>query len=277
MAEGKKSFILYADILHTVEKLDDTQAGKLFKHILRYVNDQDPQPEDMITEIVFEPIKQQLKRDLEKWQNTSVKRSNSGRLGGLKSGEARQTKPQQIEANEANASNTKQNEANEAVNVNVNVNVNGNDNGIKEEECENKFSHTPASDPEPEVKHKKEKKIKYADEVQMTESEHEKLVQDFGPADTDELVDILNNYKGATGKKYKSDYLAIRNWVVDRLKEKRQKENKNGNNQRSGNTPATSDEEFLAAIANGMARGLKQREERERLQRQQYSAQDGGY
>jgi hypothetical protein len=28
----------------------------------------------------------------------------------------------------------------------------------------------------------------------------------------------MNNYKGATGKKYKSDYLAILNWVIDKVK-----------------------------------------------------------
>ena len=68
MAKDKKGFILYCDVIHTVEKLTDEQAGKLFKHILKYVNDQDPIPEDIITEIAFEPIKQSLKRDLQKYE-----------------------------------------------------------------------------------------------------------------------------------------------------------------------------------------------------------------
>ena len=121
MAEGKKSFVLYADLIHTLEKMPSEKAGELFKHILRYVNDQNPVANDLIIELTFEPIKQQLKRDLEKWNNEiKPKRSNSGRLGGVKSGEARRSKMKQ---NEANASITKQTEANEAVNVNVNVNV----------------------------------------------------------------------------------------------------------------------------------------------------------
>jgi hypothetical protein len=69
MANNKNSFILYCDIIHTIEKLDDDQAGKLFKHILRYVNDQDPIAEDMITVIAFEPIRQMLKRDLKKYES----------------------------------------------------------------------------------------------------------------------------------------------------------------------------------------------------------------
>lgn len=73
MATNKKSFLLYCDIIHTIEKLSDEQAGKLLKHILRYVNDQDPIAEDVLTEIAFEPIKQNLKRDLVKYEGIRLK------------------------------------------------------------------------------------------------------------------------------------------------------------------------------------------------------------
>jgi len=73
MAKDKKGFILYCDIIHTVEKLTDEQAGKLLKHILRYVNDQDPTAKDVLTEIAFEPIKQSLKRDLQKYEGIRTK------------------------------------------------------------------------------------------------------------------------------------------------------------------------------------------------------------
>ena len=123
MAENKKSFILYADLLHTVELMPDDSAGKLFKHILKYVNDLNPISEDLVTQLTFEPIKQQLKRDLVKWEDKSITRSESGRLGGIKSGEARRSK---LKQNEANALNVKQNE-HVTVNVNVSDNVNVND------------------------------------------------------------------------------------------------------------------------------------------------------
>jgi len=73
MAENKKSFLLYCDIIHTVEKLTDEQAGKLLKHTLKYVNDLNPTPEDILTEIAFEPIKQSLKRDLLKYEGIRIK------------------------------------------------------------------------------------------------------------------------------------------------------------------------------------------------------------
>ena len=79
MAENKKGFVLYADILHTVKYLSDEQAGQLFKHILQYVNDEEPSNENALINIAFEPIKQQLKRDLNKWENTRKKRSEAGK------------------------------------------------------------------------------------------------------------------------------------------------------------------------------------------------------
>ena len=68
MAANKTSFLLYCDIIHTVRKLPDEKAGQLFKHILAYVNDENPVAEDVIIEIAFEPIKQSLKRDLQKYE-----------------------------------------------------------------------------------------------------------------------------------------------------------------------------------------------------------------
>jgi hypothetical protein len=69
---------------------------------------------------------------------------------------------------------------------------------------------------------KKELKIKYADYVSLLPSEYQKLILQHGQDLTDKFILKLNNYKGANGKKYKSDYLAILNWVVDEVK----KENK---------------------------------------------------
>ena len=82
MAENKKSVLLYCDIINTVEKLDDNTAGELFKHYLRYVNDLDPETENLLVEIAFEPIKQNLKRDLKKWEERAQKSRENGKKGG---------------------------------------------------------------------------------------------------------------------------------------------------------------------------------------------------
>lgn len=62
------------------------------------------------------------------------------------------------------------------------------------------------------------KKIKYAEYVSMTEEEYQKLIAEYGSEAVKKMIDILNNYKGSTGKKYKSDYRAILSWVVDKVK-----------------------------------------------------------
>lgn len=84
MADNKKSFLLYCDLIHTVQKLSDEQAGKLFKHVLEYVNDLNPETEDLLTEVCFEPIKQSLKRDLQKYEQIRKKKSEAGKKGMAK-------------------------------------------------------------------------------------------------------------------------------------------------------------------------------------------------
>ena len=74
----------------------------------------------------------------------------------------------------------------------------------------------------------KEKKVKesktlYGQFVTLSDDEHRKLTEEYGEDATKRMIEILNNYKGSSGKKYKSDYLAILNWVVKRYQEEKPK------------------------------------------------------
>ncbi len=84
MAKDKKSFILYVDQKDLWNKLPDEVAGKLIKHIYAYVSDENPTSDDLIVNIAFEPIKQQLKRDLKLFEEKRVKRSEAGIAGANK-------------------------------------------------------------------------------------------------------------------------------------------------------------------------------------------------
>lgn len=110
MAEDKKSFIVYVDWKETFDSLPDDKAGQLIKHLFAYVSDEDPKSDDILINAVFVNIKQQLKRDLKKWEGISSQRSDIGRLGGIKSGEARQSKTKQTKQLVKSGSKTKQNE-----------------------------------------------------------------------------------------------------------------------------------------------------------------------
>ena len=57
--------------------------------------------------------------------------------------------------------------------------------------------------------------VNYAEAVKMTQEEYGWLVDKVGSEDGAKwCVEKLNNYKLSSGKKYKSDYRAILNWVV---------------------------------------------------------------
>lgn len=69
-------------------------------------------------------------------------------------------------------------------------------------------------------KENKKEKNKYSEYVYMTEEEYNKLINKYGEYFTKLCIEKLDNYKGSNGKKYKDDYRAILNWVVDEVKSK---------------------------------------------------------
>lgn len=77
MAEGKKSFMFYCDWKDTFDALPDDKAGQLVKHLLSYVNDENPETDDILINAVFANIKATLKRDLKKWEAKSNKNRES--------------------------------------------------------------------------------------------------------------------------------------------------------------------------------------------------------
>jgi len=152
MAENKKSFILYCDQKGVWDKLDDAQAGRLIKHIISYVNDDNPVAPDFITELAFEPIKQSLKRDLKKWENQQEQRSEAGkRSAEVRKRNAQLAQRDSTTVNERSISST----VNGNVSVNDNVNANANVNGsviktptreeVEKEICNNLFTRGIAS------------------------------------------------------------------------------------------------------------------------------------
>ena len=109
MAKDKKGFILYADLIKVVSKLPDEIAGRLFKIILSYVNDLDVSIDDLLLEIAFEPIKNQLKRDLIKFEGVKSKRSDAGKrsaeLRALKREEQNATNSTSVESVQQSSTN----------------------------------------------------------------------------------------------------------------------------------------------------------------------------
>ena len=82
MAKGKNGFVLYADMQEYFNELSDEDAGKLIKHVFSYVNDENPEAENAFIKLAFIPIKQQLKRDLKKYESVCSRNKVNGQKGG---------------------------------------------------------------------------------------------------------------------------------------------------------------------------------------------------
>ena len=122
--EVRESFIFHAEY---IEDLPEENKAEFLMYIYDYAI-KGIEPElSSFAKSVWLKIKRRIDAEAEAWEETKKQRSESGRIGGQRSGEARRSKtkqneaPLQIdEANEAPLQNAKQNEANEAVSVLVN-------------------------------------------------------------------------------------------------------------------------------------------------------------
>ena len=73
---------------------------------------------------------------------------------------------------------------------------------------------------------KKPDKIAVSEFVYLTPAEHERLLKEFGEADTSRMIEILDTYIGQNPKKnnrYTDHNRVIRGWVKDRLFEEKQR------------------------------------------------------
>jgi hypothetical protein len=129
--EKKKSFVLYADMMESIDHLSDQESGILFKHILKFVNGQDCEIQDRIIMTAWKPVELQLKRDLEKWEKTLEQRSKAGKASAesRKANQHNSTKSTHVESVQRTSTNSTDN-----VNVNDSVNDNENENDFKKRE-----------------------------------------------------------------------------------------------------------------------------------------------
>jgi hypothetical protein len=81
-------------------------------------------------------------------------------------------------------------------------------------------NNRPTSDQQPTTSNnnkedKKDKKVLYRDNIQLSEKENNSLISDYGEFFTSKCYDLLSSYKIEKNYKTKSDYLTIKRWVVD--------------------------------------------------------------
>ena len=115
--KGKKSFTAYCDWIETFDELSDEEAGKLVKHLFRYVNDQNPEAPDRVTKLLFAPIKATLKRDLQKWLNRVEANRDNGLKGGRPKKQNNPTKPNGLSQKQNNPTKADRDSVRDSVSV----------------------------------------------------------------------------------------------------------------------------------------------------------------
>ena len=84
MSKDKKSFLLYTDYVTFINQLSDEQAGQVFKKILDFADTGTEDPIiDPMANMAWTMIKNNLVRDIDKWQIAKAEREAKGRIGGI--------------------------------------------------------------------------------------------------------------------------------------------------------------------------------------------------
>ena len=117
----KNSFLMYVDWNDMIEELDDQSRGQLLLAIMRYQSGAELPEMDIGAKVAFAQIRNQFRKDEEKYSRTVANRSAAGKLGGRPKANASAEKQKKQMLFEE--SNTKQTEAKKADNVNDNDNV----------------------------------------------------------------------------------------------------------------------------------------------------------
>lgn len=181
-----KGIMLYFDIKEPLKDFSDEERGKLVWALLEYGENRTTPQFSGSLKTAFNFIKKDIDRDIEKY----IKKCDQNRDNRRKGLSTTVNDRQQSSLNK-----DKDKDKNK-------IKENNKEKNIKKE--------SPPS------------KKKYAEFVSMTEEEYQRLVSEHGETAVKRMIEILDNYKGANGKKYKSDYRAILHWVVKRVNEESQ-------------------------------------------------------
>ena len=197
---SKDSFVFYLSQFQAIKTLTNEQLGRLFRAIFEKQLGKEVVLEKDI-EIAFNFINNQMVIDNDKY----AKRCEINRENGKKGGAPKGNKNAEQQPKQPKQPNGVKNNPND--NDNENDNEYENENDLKKRNI------------------KEKDKVHFADFVTMTNAEYENLISTYGNDFADQCITVLDNYKGSSGRKYKSDYRAILSWVVDTVKKRNQEGN----------------------------------------------------
>lgn len=201
---------VFTDALETWSLLSDEEVGRLVRALLEYQRTGQYPVLPGNERFLFHTCKAQIDRDNEKYRETVSSRASAGKKGAESRWQRQNKDGKNSKCHICHDENGKHGKDEEE------------DKDKDKDEDKDKDNITPHIPPT-------EPKVQWAEYVSMTNAEHQKLLDTHGPVDTARLIEILDNYKGSSGKKYKSDYRAILSWVEDRLEEEKNRQPSSSN------------------------------------------------
>jgi hypothetical protein len=207
--EPRKAFNFFYSYYLAAKKIEDAQAQAAFLMAVCQYALEGTEPEiDGLASAMFELARPNL--------DASRAKSDGGANGGRKSQANRKQAESKSQANRKDTSSIRQACPKDTSSTPQAIKDKGL--RIKDKEHSPNGENTPKPPTEP--------KVQFAEFVTMTNAEHEALLATHGAADTARLIEILDDYKGSSGKTYKSDYRAIKSWVVGKLNEEKARQAK---------------------------------------------------
>ena len=186
-----ESMVFYKSFYDAIKGLEPALQAEVYNAVFEYGlygNMQDISP---IATTIFTLIKPQIDANNKRREN-GKKGAEYGKLGG---------RPKKDNGNKTPKKPLTNGEQTPNVNDNVNVNVNDNDNENDNVKVNDK-KHIYG-----EYKH-----------VRLTDTERDRLFNDYGEGDTMAAIKYLDEYLQMNGKKYKDHNLVLRKWVFDAIK-----------------------------------------------------------
>lgn len=220
----KDSVVFYKSFYEAIKNIPDTEQLKLYNAIFQYsFTSEEPNLEDGIAKAMFTLMKPNIDSANARY-TASVE---NGKRGGRPRKETQQEpnkNPEETQPKPNQNQKETQQEPNENLNDNEDDNVNDNE--------DDNDNNIPASEGKPSTASAKASKHQYGEykHVMLKDEELQKLQKDY--ENWQDLITFLDEYIEMKGYKAKNHYLAIKKWVVDAVKEKKQRQNK----QNSGNT-----------------------------------------
>lgn len=242
----RDSFVFYREWRDALVGLPDGVRMEVYDAIVEYgVTGKLPELKPM-AELAFRFIKQRMDKDIERYDEIIRKRSEAGKKhrGNQYSKENEissvGTNGTSVPMNGTNGTHVpsvgtngtsiksvdnKETNKESAKEINKEIEENNKENQYyvltkeKEKNDDADITSPPPLTDEQQAKVEKGRKYKYAEYVTLTKDEYAKLCEAHTEEGARRMIEILDNYKGQNGRRYKSDYRAILNWVVDRYNE----------------------------------------------------------